>query len=42
MEAPDTKGCMNWVLVLAIAGIVSAIYWIVIGIIWLFNHVRIS
>jgi hypothetical protein len=42
MEAPDTGGCMNWVLLLAIVGIASALYWIVVGIIWLFNHISIS
>lgn len=42
MEAPDTGGCLNWILPLLIIGVISAIYWIVVGIIWMYNHISIS
>lgn len=42
MELPEMKNFLNFGCLLAIIGLVTAIYWIVIGIIWLFNHIVIK
>jgi hypothetical protein len=36
-----TDKVLGRILILAIIGIVSAIYWIAIGVIYLFNHISI-
>ena len=44
MEAPDLgpEWFCNLLMILAILGVLSSIFWIVKGIIWLFNHVHFS